>query len=604
MKENLQRRRKMKGKLIKRVLTAVLCTAMMTGLLTGCGSSDAGSTAAGGGTTTASGSQHGGPYADEITIDVFDSQANFQGEQSGWFAKIVKDKFNMKLNIIAPNVAGGGDTLYQTRSANGNLGDLIITNLDSNRLSDMVSAGLVLDMSDYIGSCTNLQKYKDAITGASALAGKDGMWAVPSEVSTQPATEPCEATDPTDAPSLRWDVYGAVGYPEMKNMDDLLTVLKQMQDKAGTTADGKQCYALSLFKDWDGDIMQNAGALAALYGYEPVGFALADSSTKDVQSVIDSDGIYVKALKFLFDANQAGLVDPESTTQNFDTLNAKFTSGQILYSFWPWLGAGYYNSTDNTAAGKGFETAVIDDMKCLSYGSYTLGKMGNGMMIGSQAKDPQRIADFIDWLYSPEGVEDSCAQTGSSCGPEGMTWTNESGTPKLTDFGVEAFVKMTDGLQVPSDWGSGTWKDGVSALNYKALGLVDCDPDTGICYNYSRWDDYQKQTATKLSEDWSSHYDNAKTAIEYLNGKKMLTVVPGSNYAIPEYETEISTIKEQCKQIIVQDSWQMVFAASEDEFNADLKDMQDTVNGLGYDQVLAVDKQNCQDKFASYASTK
>ena len=127
--------------------------------------------------------------------------------------------------------------------------------------------------------------------------------------------------------------------------------------------------------------MQNAGALAALYGYEPVGFALADSSTKDVQSVIDSDGIYVKALKFLFDANQAGLVDPESTTQNFDTLNAKYTSGQILYSFWPWLGAGYYNSTDNTAAGKGFETAVIDDMKCLSYGSYTLGKMGNGMFI-------------------------------------------------------------------------------------------------------------------------------------------------------------------------------------------------------------------------------
>ena len=81
---------------------------------------------------------------------MFDSQANFQGEQTGWFAKLIKDKFNIKLNIIAPNVAGGGDTLYQTRSANGNLGDLIITNLDSSRLKDMVTAGLVLDMSDYI----------------------------------------------------------------------------------------------------------------------------------------------------------------------------------------------------------------------------------------------------------------------------------------------------------------------------------------------------------------------------------------------------------------------------------------------------------------------
>jgi len=225
-------------------------------------------------------------------------------------------------------------------------------------------------------------------------------------------------------------------------------------------------------------------------------------------------------------------------------------------------------------------------------------------MIGSQAKDPQRLADFIDWLYSPEGIETSRAQTGSTCGPEKLTWTMDNGTPKLTDFGVEAFVNMTDGLQVPDDWGGGTWKDGVSALNYKAVGLVDCDPDTGMCYNYQRWDDYQTKIATKLSEDWSSKNDNAKTAIDELKNKSMLTVVPGSNYAIPEYTTDISTIKEQCKQVIVQDSWQMVFAKDEDEFNSILKNMQDTVNGLGYDKVLAVDKQNCTDKFASYAALK
>ena len=53
-------------------------------------------------------------YKDFITVDVFDSMANYQGIQSGWFAKIVKDKFNMELNIIAQNVAGGGDTLFQT----------------------------------------------------------------------------------------------------------------------------------------------------------------------------------------------------------------------------------------------------------------------------------------------------------------------------------------------------------------------------------------------------------------------------------------------------------------------------------------------------------
>lgn len=583
-------------KLISAVMTAVMTGTVTLGLLTGCGSKS----------VEVINSPHGGPYEETITIDVFDGQANFQGMQSGWFAKVVKDKFNMELNIIAPNVAGGGDTLYQTRSANGNLGDLIITTVEKNRLSDMVTAGLVLDMTDYIDDCENLQQYKKAIEETSLLAGEDhpGMWAVPSEVSNESAVEPCEATDPTNAPSLRWDLYAEVGYPKMGTLEDLLDVLKQMQDVAGTSDSGKAVYALSLFKDWDGDIMQNAGALSALYGYEPVGFAMMNADSGDIQSVIEEDSIYVRSLKFLYEANQMGLVDPESTTQNFDNLNAKYVDGGVLYSLWPWFGASYYNTAERTAEGKGFQSATIDDMKCLSYGSYTLGKMENAIMVGSQAKDPQRMVDFIDWLYSPEGVEMSCSQSGDKCGPEGLTWEMKDGEPVLTDFGVEVFVNMADGYQVPEEWGGGTWKDGISALNYKALGVVDCDPETGMCYNYLRWEVYQKRIETKLTQDWKAKNDNANTCIEYLAAKNMLTVAPGSNYAIPEYSTDDSTIKEQCKQVIVQDSWRMVFAADEAEFDSILKEMQETVTGLGYDQVFAVDTQNCKDKLASYEAAR
>ena len=296
-----------------RIVAIVLVIAMILPLLAGCGSDSS---------TAAQGSNAGGPYEEEITIDVFDSQANFQGEDSGWFAKIVKEKFNMNLNIIAPNVAGGGDTLYQTRSANGNLGDLIITNLDKNRLNDMVSAGLVMDMSPYIDSCDNLKKYKSAIEEASTLSDQDGLWAVPSEISNQSATTPSEVSDPTNAPSLRWDLYEAVGSPTMSTLEDLLPTLKSMQDKAGTSDSGKQCYAFTLFKDWDDNFMQNAGALCALYGYDAIGFAMyqADGSG-EVQSIVDSDSEYVRALKLLFNANQQGLVDPESTTQNFDSVS-------------------------------------------------------------------------------------------------------------------------------------------------------------------------------------------------------------------------------------------------------------------------------------------
>lgn len=253
----------MKKKTLKKAVSIGLCAAMLTGMVTGCGGSDDSAK----NTSSDSQSKSGGPYEEFLTVDVFDSQANFQGIQTGWFAKVVKDKFNMELNIIAPNVAGGGDTLFQTRSANGNLGDLIITNADAGRLKDLVTAGLVMDIDPYMSECKNLNKYTEAISAMEEVAGQEGVWAVPSEISNQEATEPCDATEPTNAPSLRWDVYESVGSPKMETLEDLLDTMELMQNSAGKSDSGKDVYAFSLFKDWDGDIMQNVGGLCALYGY-------------------------------------------------------------------------------------------------------------------------------------------------------------------------------------------------------------------------------------------------------------------------------------------------------------------------------------------------
>lgn len=579
----------------KRAAGVALAAVCGMTLLAGCGSSSSSSSS---GTKQDDAAAKSSGYEKTIQIDVYDDQANYQGVQKGWFGKLVKDKFNMELNIIAPNVAGGGNTLYETRSANGNLGDLIITNADSNRLKDMVTAGLVLDISDYMKNEKYLKKYSDAIATTSKLAGQDGTWAVPSEISELSPVEPTEVSEPTNAPSLRWDLYEKVGKPDMKTLDDLIPVLSDMQTQARKDDGADDIYAISLFKDWDGSLMQNAVGLTALYGYKDQNFALEKVDGSEIQSCIDSDSMYVKALKFLYDANQAGIVDPESSTQNFDNVSSKYTNGKVLYSLWPWLGTGYYNTSANTAEGKGFATATIDDMKCLSWGNIPSGKASCTIMVGSKAQDPQRMVDFINWLYSPEGIMASCASNGNYCGPEGLTWENDNGTPKLTDFGVKAFIDSDDSLTVPDDWGTGTWKDGVSALNYKPVGLLDKDDDTGICYNYQTWDDYKEKTATKLSENWSADNGGDETAIQHFEKTGNLMVMAGTDYATPEYSTDINTIKEQCKSTIVEYSWKMVFASSEDEFNSLLDEMQSTAKGLGYDQVYAIDKKNCEDHIA------
>lgn len=609
----------MKRKKVTKMVGFLLTAAMLSSLLAGCGGTPEREMAKNSADTSAltqetenepSGGQEGEltgaeKYPEFLTIEVFSSQSNYQGLQSGWFAKIVRDKFNMELNIIAPNVAGGGDTLYQTRSANGNLGDIILTNLDLNRLKDLVQAELVLDMTDYIDNCENLKQYLPAIQTASALAEKEGLWGVPSSISLVSATEPGEISEPTGAPSIRWDLYKQAGYPEIKSLDELLSALKQMQDLAGKSDSGKDVYAISLFADWDGSIMQNAGAFFPMYGYDhDNGYGLLNVITGETQNMLADDSLYVAGLKFLFKANQMGLVDPESTTQNFDTLSSKYADGAVLLSLWPWLGTGYYNSQERMETGKGFMTVVMEDARYLCWGSTPSGSLTYGAMIGSKTKDPQRMVDFLDWLYSPEGITAGRSDTNSICGLEGLTWELKDGKPKFTDLGRQVHIDMDTEAQVPEEWGGGTYSDGISQLNFSTAGAKDVNPENGVPYNYKLWEDYREITSTELSKDWEEHYGTKELPIDYLAQQDMLAVIPGTGWARPEYSADVAVIAEQCKQTIVDYSWRMVFAADEEEFNSLLKEMQDIVYGLGYEEVLKADLENCAARYEYFIEAR
>lgn len=581
----------------KRLLSVLLSGILITSVLVGCGdkadNNVANRTAPKMEDSTATGAAK---YPEFLTVDVFDNLANYQGTMSGWYAKIVKEKFNMELNIIAPNVAGGGDTLFQTRSAAGELGDLVIIGAEGGRMQDVVTAGLLYDVTDLFAARKNISKYKAAIDSLNNMVEGDKVYGIPASVSEQPATKPSEGLDLTFGPYVRWDAYKSAGYPQIKTLEDLIPAFKAMQAAVPTSNSGKKTYAISLFKDWDGNMMCMAKQPTCLYGYDELGFVLAKADGSDYQSIIDSDSMYSRVLKFYYDANKEGLVDPESTTQSYDTMYTKYQDGQVLYSPWPWLGQSAFNTPENKATGKGFMIAPIDDMKIFSYGCRPVGDK-TFMAIGSKAEDPERLADFIDWLYSPEGVLMSCTQNIGSSGPEGLTWEMVDGKPALTEFGWKAFYEGGS-TKVPDEWGGGTWKDGVSALNFVTVLPSDTNPNTGLPYNYTLWDSVLEKNKTALDVDWQTKM-GAKTTLEYLEKKDQVLVAPGSSYIAPAEDSEIKTLRGQCKAIIIEYSWKMVFAESEKEYLSLQKEMQNTVQGLGYDKVLAVDMKNAKDQNAA-----
>jgi len=525
----------------------------------------------------------------EITIDVFDGLANYMGVQQGWFAKIVQDKFNMKLNIIAPNVAGGGDTLYNTRVSAGDLGDLIITD-KGQKLDELIEGGLVADASDYYPAMKNLETYDTAVQHLND--GKDGVYGFPSALSTLKPTDPSEGLDPTFGAYMRWDYYKELGYPEVGTLEDVLPILQQMQKAHPTADNGQPTYGFSLFKDWDGNMMVTAKQPATYYGYDELGFVLAKADGSDYQSILDPKGEYMRNLKLYFDANQMGLVDPESTTQNYDTLFSKMQAGQVLFSWWPWLGQSAYNTDEHMQAGKGFEMVPIKDQDIFSYGAEAYGGK-QVFAIGSKAEDPERIAAFIDWLYSSEGAYANSSQTGGTAGPQGLTWdVNDAGEPELTDFGYEQF--LGGGATVPEEWGGGKYEDGVSALNLSAVLPKQEDSETGYPYSYTFWPTYQAKIANSLTADWSAKMGDATSTMEYLTTSDELLVAPGASYAAPADPSDIEALRNQVKEIIKQYSWQMVFADSETQFDSLRDELISTADGLGYDKVLDFDMDNAK----------
>lgn len=569
---------------LKRSAILLAAALVASSSLAACGSGDKGSsTPESGGAATEGATSFPESWDNHIEIDVFGALSNYMGVQTGWFGHLVNEDFNMDLNIIAPNVAGGGDTLYNTRVAAGDLGDLIVVD-KGKQLDELVAGGLLKDVSEYYSAMNYTAEFDAAVKELNKdYDGK--IYAFPTQVSTLLPTQPSEALEPTFGAYLRWDLYEKAGYPNIPTLEGLLPVFKDMQEAEPTAPNGKKTYAISLFSDWDGNMMNNVKQPITYYGYDEYGFVLAQADGSDYQGLLDDDGIYKRVLKFFFDANQMGLVDPESTTQNYDTMFAKYQAGQILYAFWPWLGQAAYNTEENMNEGRGFMLAEIDDQKIFSYGAEMYG--GKQILaVGSKAEDPERVAAFINWLFSPQGADTNGSQTQGAAGPEGLTWEVADGEPKLTDFGYDAFV--VGEATVPAEWGGGSYADGVSALNTTVILPVSENPETGFPYNYTLWPSYQALVETPLSENWSEHM-GAAYGMQFLEEHNQLAVAPGASFTPPTDPSTIEAQRNQVKEVIVQTSWQMVFASSEAEFNSLWESMQKTAKGLGYDDVLEFD---------------
>ena len=521
---------------------------------------------------------------DTMVIEVYDVAANYQGTQTGWFAKVVKDRFDIELNIIAPQVAG--DQIYQTRTSSGNLGDIIL--LDGTDFADCVKAGLVKDISAEIKETTYLKDYMDQINtyNKGLPDNADGKtYGIPAQMTN---TSPSSYSQDViySSPLLRWDLYTGIGSPEIKDLDGLLDALEAMMKKYPTNADGDAAYPLSLWADWDGGDgmlgIANVVQLTTWYGEKIKGSAILKKDNTFTE-ITDKNATYYKILKFLNDAYQRGLVDPDSGTQDWNAACAKMSAGQVYLMWYSWQ-VGFWNTQDRLKDGTAFIfTPVKDQVYYADSDTY----YGSGRIfgVGSQVEGEKydKIMEFLDWYASPEGL------VFQHDGIEGFNYTVDA-NGKYTIMNDNALM---DNLPVPEEYGGAGYSDGNNAINQWIVDAISTNPNSGEPYSTQYWSSYKAATMTQMKKDWAAKF-GADEPVEYMKKNNVLLVSPNVSVTLPSDTNDISVIRNQCNETLCDASWQMIFAKDDAEFDKLWDEMCKTMDGLGFQDLYKFDVEKHQ----------
>ena len=514
-----------------------------------------------------------------LTIDIYDDAANYNGIQSGWFAKIVKDKFNLELNIIASQVVG--NTIYATRAEEGNLGDIII--VDKAKFPEIVEAGLARDISDKIVNCENIMKFKTQIDVYNkGLTGEDGQYyGIPTEMTD---TAPDTLTDDViySSPMLRWDLYKEIGSPKLETLDDLLAALEKIHEIHPTNEEGDPAYPFSLWPDWDGNDNMvgpaNVVQLTTWYGQKLKGSALLQPDYS-FKPLYDKDGAYYKITKFLNQAYQKGLVDPDSGTQNWDNACAKMSSGRVDIFWYSWQ-VGFWNSLDRLQAGTAFRFIPVGDMNFYAdadryYGSDRM--FGVGGKVEGEKYD--RIMEFLDWYASPEGV------TIQHCGLKDFNYTvNEDGT--FTPINDNALM---DNLPVPEEYGGGGYDDGYNDINQWIVSSLCINPTTGERFAQKFWKSYKEMNMTEMKKEWAEMF-GAEDDVAWMKANNKLLAMPSVDFTPAADNNDIASLRAEINASLCEYTWNLIMTCNtDDEFEAMWAEMVETLDGFGYKDLYEYD---------------
>ncbi|WP_195531044.1 extracellular solute-binding protein [Fusicatenibacter saccharivorans] len=390
----------------RKVVSLMLVSAMVAGMLAGCGS-DSGSSKGGSSTETGSAAEasSSGETADDaddkspITFEYF----NADGKNGNWdnpVAKAITEATGVTLDVSYP-VASQGDEKEDVALmiANDEYPDMIYA---KGSATDLYQAGALIDMTDLI------EKYGPNIKKMYGAEMEKLKWSQDDPGIYQLSYAGVNQKTLTTGGScqIQWAALKENDYKYPKTLDEYEKMIKSYLAAHPKTEDGLDMIGITMSaSDWHWMItLGNPAGLIADASPDNGQWIIDDEYNVHYKHVTDEEKEYFKWLCRMYNE---GILDPNFATQTDDDYIAKVASGRVVaITDAEW----HYSQCEATlvADGKvdqtyvGLPVTLREDQveKALLYQGTTVGW---GIGITKSCEDPVRAIKFLDYLCSDEG---------------------------------------------------------------------------------------------------------------------------------------------------------------------------------------------------------
>ena len=390
----------------RKVVSLMLVSAMVAGMLAGCGS-DSGSSKGGSSTETGSAAEasSSGETADDaddkspITFEYF----NADGKNGNWdnpVAKAITEATGVTLDVSYP-AASQGDAKEDVALmiANDEYPDMIYA---KGSATDLYQAGALIDMTDLI------EKYGPNIKKMYGAEMEKLKWSQDDPGIYQLSYAGVNQKTLTTGGScqIQWAALKENDYKYPKTLDEYEKMIKSYLAAHPKTEDGLDMIGITMSaSDWHWMItLGNPAGLIADASPDNGQWIIDDEYNVHYKHVTDEEKEYFKWLCRMYNE---GILDPNFATQTDDDYIAKVASGRVVaITDAEW----HYSQCEATlvADGKvdqtyvGLPVTLREDQveKALLYQGTTVGW---GIGITKSCEDPVRAIKFLDYLCSDEG---------------------------------------------------------------------------------------------------------------------------------------------------------------------------------------------------------